>query len=87
MYIQWENNVDGAAEADAEAIHEAERTQRMDQEPWSFGDENTALVKEAIDFQVSATPLFNTLLSGNIPIKVFLFFETYSWKLRVTQRQ
>ena len=54
------NNVDGAAEAEAEVIHEAERSNRVDQEPWSFGDENTKLARQAIEFRYELLPYIYT---------------------------
>jgi len=50
------NNEDGAAEADADKIAESERTNRMDQEPWVFGDQNTDLAKEAIELRYELLP-------------------------------
>jgi alpha-glucosidase len=73
------NNVDGAAEADADAIHEAERSNRMDQEPWSFGEENTKLVKEAISFRYQLLPYLYTAFwkyaNTGMPILRNLFME------------
>ena len=54
------NNVDGAAEADAGAIHEAERRNRMDQEPWSFGEPYTTLCKQAIELRYMLLPYLYT---------------------------
>ncbi len=54
------NNVDGAAEADADAIHEAERTKRMDQEPWTFGEPYTSLSKAAIELRYQLLPYLYT---------------------------
>jgi alpha-glucosidase len=54
------NNVDGAAEADAEAIHEAERLNRMDQEPWVFGEPYTELSKQAIELRYTLLPYLYT---------------------------
>lgn len=54
------NNLDGAAEADADAIHEAERLNRMDQEPWSFGEPYTSHSKEAVELRYRLLPyLYN----------------------------
>ena len=73
------NNVDGASEADADAIHEAELTNRMDQEPWSFGDKNTTLVKEAISFRYQLLPYLYTAFwkysNTGMPILRNLFME------------
>jgi alpha-glucosidase len=54
------NNVDGAAEADADAIHEAERTNRMDQEPWTFGEPYTSISKAAIELRYQLLPYLYT---------------------------
>ena len=54
------NNVDGAAEAEADAIHEAERTNRLDQEPWSFGEPYTALSKQAVELRYRLLPYLYT---------------------------
>lgn len=54
------NNIDGAAEADADAIHEAERTNRMDQEPWSFGEPYTSISKAAIELRYQLLPYLYT---------------------------
>ncbi|MCB0569400.1 MAG: glycoside hydrolase family 31 protein [Phaeodactylibacter sp.] len=54
------NNIDGAAEAEAEAVHEAERTNRADQEPWSFGEPYTSLAREAIEFRYRLLPYLYT---------------------------
>ena len=54
------NNVDGAAEADADAIHEEERVNRMDQEPWSFGDPYTQMAKSAIELRYQLLPYLYT---------------------------
>lgn len=50
------NNVDGAAEAEADLIAEAERVNRLDQEPWAFGDPHTDLAREAIEFRYELLP-------------------------------
>ena len=73
------NNVDGAAEADADTVHEAERANRMDQEPWAFGEEYTILTRKAIEFRYQLLPYLYTafwqhITSGD-PILKPLFFD------------
>jgi len=74
------NNVDGAAEADAEMIHEAERTNRLDQEPWSFGEEYTKLARQAIEFRYQLLPYLYTAfwqyVNDGLPILRPLFFHS-----------
>ena len=54
------NNVDGAAEAESETIKESERANRLDQEPWSYGDEWTKLNRRAIQFRYRLLPYLYT---------------------------
>ncbi|MCB0589481.1 MAG: hypothetical protein KDD06_29625, partial [Phaeodactylibacter sp.] len=54
------NNIDGAAEAEAEMIQAAEKENRMDQEPWSFGEDNTLLARKAIEFRYELLPYIYT---------------------------
>ncbi len=55
------NNEDGAAEADADKIKESERLNRLDQEPWIFGDRYTDLAREAIELRYQLQPyLYST---------------------------
>ncbi len=73
------NNVDGAAEADADAIHEAERLNRMDQEPWSYGEPYTAAAKTAIELRYKLLPYlytaFRQYTQDGSPILRSLVFE------------
>lgn len=74
------NNVDGAAEAEAEAIHEAELTNRMDQEPWSFGEEYTRLAKEAIELRYELLPYIYSVFqqhchTGQPAIRSLFFYD------------
>ncbi|MCO6478608.1 MAG: glycoside hydrolase family 31 protein [Phaeodactylibacter sp.] len=59
------NNIDGAAEAEAEMVQAAEQENRLDQEPWSFGAENTALAKEAIELRYELLPYIYTVFYQN----------------------
>ncbi|NRB50159.1 MAG: DUF4968 domain-containing protein [Saprospiraceae bacterium] len=54
------NNVDGAAEAEADAVAEAERLNRLDQEPWAFGEETESLAKAAIELRYKLLPYIYT---------------------------
>jgi alpha-glucosidase len=54
------NNVDGASEVAAELVQEAERLNRLDQEPWSFGDRYTELARKAIEFRYILLPYIYT---------------------------
>lgn len=59
------NNIDGAAEAEAGLVQAAEQENRLDQEPWSFGEENTALAKEAIELRYRLLPYIYTTFYQN----------------------
>jgi alpha-glucosidase len=54
------NNIDGAAEADADAVKEAERSNRLDQEPWVFGEPYTSQARRAIEFRYRLLPYLYT---------------------------
>lgn len=54
------NNVDGAAEAEADMVAEAERLNRLDQEPWAFGEESEELAREAIELRYKLLPYIYT---------------------------
>ena len=45
------NNVDGAAETEKEEVEKQMAIDRLDQEPWSFGDSYTPLAKSAIELR------------------------------------
>ncbi len=59
------NNIDGAAEAEAEMVQAAESENRIDQEPWSFGEENTRLARQAIEFRYRLLPYLYTAFRQN----------------------
>ena len=56
------NNIDGAAEADAESIKEAEAKFRLDQEPWVFGEPYTSQARRAIEFRYRLLPYLYTTM-------------------------
>ena len=60
------NNLDGAAEAEAVLVQAAEQENRMDQEPWSFGEENTELARQAIEFRYQLLPYIYTAFHQNV---------------------
>ncbi len=54
------NNVDGSAETDAEAVEARETLDRLDQEPWSFGEDSTRLARLAIEERYRLLPFIYT---------------------------
>ncbi|GJM32542.1 MAG: alpha-glucosidase [Saprospiraceae bacterium] len=76
------NNTDGAAEADADAVQEAETSNRMDQEPWAFGEPYTELAKVAISFRYKLLPYlytaFRQYVTHGIPVLKPLSFVAES---------
>lgn len=73
------NNVDGAAEADAEEIKAAERDNRMDQEPWAFGQPYTDQARTAVELRYKLLPYLYTAFWQHVqdgtPILRSLVFE------------
>ncbi len=72
------NNVDGAAEAEAEAVKAAEATNRQDQEPWVYGAPYTDLARRAIELRYRLLPYLYTAFEQHIrsgkPLLRNLFF-------------
>ena len=54
------NNTDGATQVDETSVKKSEAELRMDQEPWSFGEDYTALAKEAIELRYRLLPYHYT---------------------------
>ena len=76
------NNEDGSAEADAEKIKESERVNRMDQEPWIFGDRYTDLAREAIELRYRLQPYLYTTFhehstTGAPVLRQLAFYDQY----------
>jgi alpha-glucosidase len=74
------NNVDGAAEVESTAVQEAERLNRLDQEPWSFGEPYTAQARTAIEFRYILLPYIYTYFQraatlGDPMLKPLAFFD------------
>ncbi|WP_170110306.1 glycoside hydrolase family 31 protein [Flavilitoribacter nigricans] len=74
------NNVDGASEAEAEMVQEAERLNRLDQEPWAFGDPFTDQARTAIEFRYILLPYIYTYFQrastlGDPMLKPLSFFD------------
>lgn len=73
------NNIDGAAEADADAIKAAEAELRLDQEPWVFGEPYTSQARRAIEFRYQLLPYLYTSVyehtQTGLPVIRSLSFE------------
>jgi len=72
------NNVDGAAETEAEQVKKAEATNRQDQEPWVFGEPHTSHARAAIELRYRLLPYLYTAFQqhreSGLPILRNLFF-------------
>lgn len=73
------NNADGASEANADEVSVKERENRMDQEPWSFGEPFTTYARKAIELRYRLLPYLYTAFfrhaHGGIPLLRSLVFE------------
>ncbi|MEM8584334.1 MAG: TIM-barrel domain-containing protein [Bacteroidota bacterium] len=72
------NNTDGAAEAEADAVKQAEMQHRQNQEPWVYGEPYTSQARAAVELRYKLLPYLYTsfrahLLTG-IPVLRNLFF-------------
>jgi alpha-glucosidase len=72
------NNTDGAAEAEAEEVKQAEASNRQDQEPWVHGGVHTQRNRAAIAFRYRLLPYLYTAfrrhVQTGIPVLRNLFF-------------
>ena len=59
------NNVDGAAEVDAEGVQKSLAELRLDQEPWSFGEDGEELGRKAIEMRYQLLPCIYTAFWQN----------------------
>jgi alpha-glucosidase len=76
------NNTDGANEVNAEFVKEQERINRLDQEPWSFGEDTEEMAKYAIELRYQMLPyvyttFWNYVQTGQ-PMLRSLIFEDQS---------
>lgn len=74
------NNVDGASETNKKDIEAAEQLNRLDQEPWSFGEEYEQHIKEAIELRYQLLPYFYTAFwqhtqRGTPMIRSLVFYD------------
>lgn len=78
------NNIDGAAEADADAVKASEASLRLDQEPWVFGEPYTSQARRAIEFRYKILPYLYTSVyehtQTGLPVLRSLSFEAQSDK-------
>jgi len=56
------NNEHGSAEVDVEQIESAIKSNRIDREPWSFGEKWLPLIKSAIELRYTLLPYFYSLI-------------------------
>lgn len=72
------NNIDGTTALNAKLNEEEKARDRMDQEPWSFGEPYTTLARQAIEFRYQLIPYMYTAfrdytLNGKPLIRPLLF--------------
>ncbi|MEL6717347.1 MAG: TIM-barrel domain-containing protein, partial [Bacteroidota bacterium] len=60
------NNVDGASETSQDEVAEQEKLNRLDQEPWVFGADYEALMKEAIELRYQLLPYIYSTFWQNV---------------------
>ncbi|MFT5765723.1 MAG: alpha-glucosidase, partial [Saprospiraceae bacterium] len=86
------NNADGAAEVDESLVKEKEKIDRLDQEPWAFGDKYTALSKYAIELRYQLLPYLYTAfqkysVTGQPMIRSMIFEDQNDPMLRNIERE
>ncbi len=86
------NHMDGAAEVDKEAVKKSEAERRLDQEPWSFGDEFTIHAKAAIELRYQLLPYIYTsfwkyVTTGRPMIQSLAFYDQQDSKCVARQRE
>ncbi len=60
------NNTDGAAEAEADEVKQAEKENRQDQEPWAYGEEFTPHTRAAIQWRYRLLPHLYTAFERHL---------------------
>ncbi len=74
------NNVDGAAEVDEDQVSEAASRNRLDQEPWAFGQTYEAPARKAIELRYQLLPYIYTtfrryVLDGTPMLRSMSFYD------------
>lgn len=74
------NNVDGAAEVEADAVQAAALLDRLDQEPWAFGEPYTSQARQAIEWRYRLLPYLYTTFyrhtrSGEPMLRPLAFYD------------
>lgn len=74
------NNADGASEVNEQAIKMAELVDRMDQEPWSFGEPFTTHARKAIELRYQLLPylytaMWKSIKQGTPVLKSLVFYD------------
>ncbi len=85
------NNTDGATEVDGELVKEQERLNRMDQEPWAFGEKYTDLSRHAIELRYQLLPYLYTafqkyVTTGQPMLRSMVFEDQTDKKLYKKER-